>query len=230
MSTQARDYGRLALKVALSSIPVAGPLISEVVNEIIPGDRVDRITDFVTRLDERIAGLEQHLIGGALSDPEFIDLIEEALRQSARAISNERRIYLAELVANSLTDLEIAHSESKHLMRILGELSDVEILWLKWFYLVKSNKSARPFEELHKDALDFQLPTVGSPESEKDRHAVKKSYINHLNRCGLIQDAERAPTPNEDPRFARMRKLLPSEDKEISQFGSLMLRSIGLAS
>ena len=233
LQMQPRDYGRVGLKVVLSSLPVGGPLISEIVNEIIPGDRIDRIADFCTMLDERINGIESKLLIGVLNDPEFVDLVEEALRQAARAISKERRTYLVEMVATSLSKEKLEHLQIKHLMRILEELSDIEILWLKWYDLCLKRENTRPFEDLHKSALDFRLPTMGSTEAEKDHHAIKQSYILHLERCGLVEDQARQPIAKEDnvlsDKLTRARKALPSGGKKISQLGMLMLRSIGIS-
>lgn len=233
LQMQPRDYGRVGLKVVLSSLPIAGPLISEIVNEIIPGDRIDRIADFCTMLDERISGIESKLLIGVLNDPEFVDLVEEALRQAARAISKERRTYLVELVATSLSKDKLEHLQSKHLMRILEELSDIEILWLKWYHLCSTREDRRPFEDLHKNVLDFRLPTMGSTEAEKDQHAIKQSYILHLDRCGLVEDQARQPIANEDTvlagKLSRAIKALPSGGKKISQLGMLMLRRIGIS-
>lgn len=228
-----RDYARVGLKVALSSLPVAGPFISEIVNEIIPGDRIDRIADFCAMLDERINGIEVNLLTGVLGDPEFVDLAEEALRQAARAISKERRTYLVELVATSLSIEKLEYLQSKHLMRILDELSDIEVLWLKWFHLCSTRDNTALFEDLHKNSLDFRIPTLGSTDSEKDTHAITQSYILHLERCGLIEDQARQPIAGEDralaDRLTRARKALPSRGKKISQLGILMLRSIGIS-
>lgn len=69
LKMQPTDYGRAGLKVVLSSLPVAGPLISEIVNELIPGDRIYRIAYFCTMLDERIYGIESRLLIGVLNDP-----------------------------------------------------------------------------------------------------------------------------------------------------------------
>ena len=69
LQMQPTEYGSVGLKVVLSSLPVAGPLISEIANELIPGDRIDRIADFCTMLDERINGIESRLLIGVLNDP-----------------------------------------------------------------------------------------------------------------------------------------------------------------
>lgn len=137
------------------------------------------------------------------------------------------------MVATSLYKEKLEHLQIKHLMRILEELSDIEILWLKWYGLCLKRENTRPFEDLHKSALDFRLPTMGSTEAEKDQRAIKQSYVLHLERCGLVEDQARKPIAKEDnvlsDKLTRAGKAFSSGGKKISQLGMLMLRSIGIS-
>src|ERR1035441_5643861 len=114
IKNQAIDYGTSALKVALGLVPVVGPLLVELIALIIPGQRLDRIGDFAAKLGERTRNLEEEMKKAIRNDPEFTDLVEEALRQASRATTEEKRAYLASLVSNSLAPDAIEHAESKH--------------------------------------------------------------------------------------------------------------------
>src|SRR5690606_28838317 len=96
-----------------------------------PNQRINRVVSFATHLQKRIADLEQDRVRAHLTDENFTDLVEEALRQAARATTDERRQHIASVVAAGLTTEDVSFIESKHLLRILGETNDLEIIWLR---------------------------------------------------------------------------------------------------
>ena len=65
-----------------------------------------------------------------LTDPENVNLFEEGAFQSVRALSNERKEYIANAVANGITGEAKDGLESKRLLNLLGELDDAEIIVL----------------------------------------------------------------------------------------------------
>ncbi len=63
-----------------------------------------------------------------------IDLIEEGFVQASRSLSNERREYIANVVANGISDEEKNYADSKYILKLLGELNDQEVIWLRFFF------------------------------------------------------------------------------------------------
>jgi len=98
LQNTAIDYVASSVKATLGAVPFAGSLLSEIAGSVIPNQRIDRITDFAQRLERRIAHLERDTVRSEMDDEEFTDLVEESLRQAARATSGERREYLASLL------------------------------------------------------------------------------------------------------------------------------------
>lgn len=226
VKAKAVDYLASGARVALSAIPIAGSVLAEVAGSIIPNQRVDRIADFAAKLEERIADLEEAQVRNELHDEEFTDLLEESLRQASRAVSEDRRKYLASLVANSLSIEAVKHSDTKHLMRILGELNDVEVLWLR-HYLVPTLGGDEEFRELHKDIFEPVTATTSSSPEELDEHALQQSYRDHLVRLGLVKEYLRKGKDGL-PEFDRMTGQPKVSRWEASQLGRLLLRSIGM--
>jgi hypothetical protein len=226
VKAQAVDYLASGAKAALSAIPFAGSLLAEVAGSIIPNQRVDRIADYAAKLEERITGLEEDRILKELHDEEFTDLIEESLRQASRAVSEDRREYLASLVASSLSTEAIKHAEAKHLMGILGELNDVEILWLR-YYLVPTIGGDEEFRELHKDVFEPVSATTSSSPAELDNHALRQSYREHLVRLGLVREHLRKGKDGL-PEFDKMTGQPKVSYWQVSQLGRILLRSIGM--
>lgn len=221
------DYVTAGAKAVLSAIPFAGSLLAEIAGSIIPKQRVDRIADFAAKLEQRIEHLERGDVTAALNDEEFTDLAEEALRQASRATTGERREYLAALLASSLSSDAISYAETKHLMRILGELTDVEVIWLR-FYAVPTIGGDEEFREIHKYVLRPKAAHLGSSSEEIDTEALQKSYRDHLIRLGLVT-AQISKGRDGLPEFDRFSGNFKVSHHHTSQLGNLLLRQIGLA-
>ncbi len=222
----ATDYTVAGLKAALGMVPVAGSLLAEIAGSIIPRQRVERIADFAAKLEARIGHLEQAQISKAVTDEEFTDLSEEALRQASRATTDERRGYLANLLANSLTDEAVSFAEAKHLMRLLGELNDVEVIWLR-FFAMPSLQGDKEFRKLHASVLESRRAPLGSSPEQVKARALQDSYRDHLLRLGLTKETIHRG-PDGKPDFDRTTGGFRVAYVHTSSLGSLLLRQIGL--
>lgn len=210
-SEQALEIKRIDILVSvLKSVagfaPCAGSLLAELAN-IIPGQRIDRIVNYLKHLEQRISGMEQNEIKSRLHDEHFSDLFEEGLRQAGQSVSDERKEYIASFVANSLSSEELKYEESRYLLRILGEINDVEIIWL-WYLVRRTNADGKEFRDRHPEILKPVDPDAYSPQARKDKMTLQKSYKEHLARLGLLE-AE-------------------NNDYRTSSLGNLLLRQIGL--
>lgn len=221
------DYVISVAKVALGAFPVAGPLLVELAGIIVPNQRIDRIAKFAADLEERIGHLEEDVIRSALKDEEFTDLLEEALRQAARSTTDERRGYLACVVANSLTRDAIEHAEAKHLLRILGELNDIEVIWLR-FYKVPTNGGDDDFRSKHEEVLKPKFAGIGAPTDELDKAALQDSYRKHLINLGLITGVASTDFDGK-PEFDSTTGDFRKSYYHTSLLGNLLLRTIGLS-
>lgn len=227
IKTNAVDYVTAGAKAMLSAIPFAGSLLAEIAGSIIPKQRVDRIADFAAKLEQRIQHLEKSSATDALNDEEFTDLTEEALRQASRSTTAERREYIAALLASSLSSEAISYAETKHLMRILGELTDVEVIWLR-FYSVPTLGGDQDFRERHANVLHPKAAHVGSSENEIDAEALQNSYRDHLVQLGLVS-AEIAKGSDGAPEFDHFSGNFKVKYHQASRLGLLLLKQIGFA-
>lgn len=227
LKAQATDYVTSGVRSALGALPFAGSLLSEIAGTIIPNQRVDRISDFAKKLEERIHDLEEKSVRSHLEDEEFTDLVEEGVRQAARSTTEERRAYLASLIAMSLTKEAIEHSESRHLLRMLGELSDVEVVWLR-AYDNPVPQEDEEFRERHKHILAPIGAHFGSSKEEIDKEALQKSYKAHLERLGLIAGKVKADR-EKNPEFDHQKGDWKRQSYRTTRLGHLLLRMIDLA-
>src|SRR5882672_6836126 len=105
------DYVAAAARAALGTVPFAGSLLAELAGVVIPNQRVDRLVKFAVALEARLTLLDQQVLRAKLTDENFTDLMEETMHQAARAVTSERRRYLAALLANSVTTRAISYIE-----------------------------------------------------------------------------------------------------------------------
>jgi hypothetical protein len=223
---QSGDYVVIAAKCALGAIPVFGSLLAELAGNYIPNQRIDRITKFALLLEKRLDEVERNVFADRIKTPAGADLLEEGMRQAASSLSDDRREYIANLIANGISSTDIGDHESKHLLRLLGELSDVEIIWLR-FYADRGFTGDQGFREKHAAVLDVQRPHMQSPQSVHDKDALANSYKLHLARLGLLQEQYAVDQKTKLPKTDYSGRL-EVKGYGITSLGRLLLRSIGL--
>jgi len=227
LSTKTPDYVLAAARAALGAVPFAGSLLAEIAGSIIPNQRIERIVDFAKELESRLSELDRSLVRSHLTDENSTDLMEEALRQVARSVSQERRARIAALIANGLKPDDVSFVESKHLLRILGETNDIEVIRLT-SHLFETMGSGKEYWEKHKDVLDSVAPTMGSSQRELDTATLQDSYDEHLARLGLLNARH-----NVDPRtnqlvVDRFTGELEVRGYKLSSLGRLLLKQLGI--
>ena len=217
------DFFAFVARSVLGATPMVGPFFTELVGIVIPNKRIERIEKFATILNEQLYKLGNdfdELKKRIETDEELIDLIEEGFRQSTRSLSDERKGYIASIIANSLSVDAIKAQESRHLLRILGELSDIEIIWLR-YYLVTSMNGDKDFREKHVELTKPISVVASSPQSQRDKAALQKSYKEHLSQVGLLDKRYGSQL---DTRLGGLKL----EGYSITSMGKLLLREIGL--
>ncbi|MBA7576118.1 hypothetical protein ES708_17955 [subsurface metagenome] len=160
-----RDIATTLAKSAVGALPYVGSLATEVISALIPNQRIDRIIDYIVKLDEKVRGIEEEQLKRRFTTPESIDLFEDSLYQVSKALSEERKSYIASLFKNSLTDDQLEHIHYKQLLSILGELNDVEILILKSESLSSMGEKDE-FYKRHENALKPPHATFGASQED----------------------------------------------------------------
>ena len=228
LSPQAVDYVTAAARSVLGMMPFAGSLLAELASTIIPNQRIDRIAKFAEMLERELSNLEQDFVRSQLTDENFTDLLEEGMRQAARSLSDERREYIAQLIANSLSWEDIEYTEARHLLRILGEINDVEVIWLRC-YLHPTIGGDEEFRSKHANILQPVMATLADPPEVHEKEALQRSYKEHLAQLGLLQHRYRTDIETHLPEFDRFTGAMEVQGYEITPMGRLLLRYIGLA-
>jgi hypothetical protein len=226
-----RGVDRLAagLRALVSAAPIGGGALAELIGYIIPNQRMERLVVFARLLDERLREVEEADLRHQLQDETFTDLMEEGAQQAARSTSQTRREYIANLIANSLTREEVSHVESKHLLRLLGELNDVEVIRLG-----SHNNLLGPtrdeYWEAHREVLEPVMAHMGSTQEEHDRSTMQKAYDGHLAQLGLLKPEFKVDRKTKSPEFDSSSGAQKIARHKITPLGRLLCREIGLPS
>jgi hypothetical protein len=216
-----RDGRAAVLRAAAGLFPYGGQALAELIDHLIPNQRVQRIETYLRYLAERLDTLEEGELRSRLRDPERIDLFEDGALQAVRALSDERQQQITTLVANGIADKTCDYLENKRVLRLLGELDDPEIIMLA-AYLPENRTGEyrrRHAHVLKEASHGYRRPAIGEPQREKDRYVVHDAGEQHLLRLGLLSQRQRR-----DRDVGR-----PSRPEALTALGRLLLQRIGIA-
>jgi hypothetical protein len=223
-TTNKTDVSVVFLKGIVGMIPVVGPLAAEVVGAIIPNQKIDRLGKFLQILDKKVEILDQNLLKIRFLTPGFIDLFEDSLYRAARALTEERLEYIAALLKNGLSDEKADYTNYKHILSLLSEINDIEVMLLRAYDLGWRGD----FVEKNISVLKAEPATFGSPPEVMDKEILHKSYKDHLIRLKLLQPTFKHKR-NESPEFDYGTGMLKASYTGISPLGRLLLRYVDLA-
>lgn len=223
MGINKSNIAAIATKGILGGIPYFGPLISEIVFAIIPDRRIQRIETVLKYLVSKIPEIDRPQVEQRIKSPESVDLLEDGFIQASRALSEERKDYIASLIKNSLTNNELKHIEYKKLMSLLSELNDLEIL------ILKSNRISSERDEFwskHRDSITLSPLTLDALQEDKDKYAFLEAYQLHLINIGLLKPYYSQPRKGTLPEFDHKTGMMEASGYSITYLGELLLRSI----
>lgn len=221
------DYVVTAAKAGLGLVPFAGSLLAELAGTIIPRQRLDRLVDFARELEHKTEGIDQELFRTKLGDENFTDLLEESARQAAQAVTAERRQYLAAMVTRGFEASHISFVESRHLLRLLGQINDIEIIWLR-YHAYPFMSGDDDFRMTHAAVLEPIRTHMGSDQDTLDRHALQENYTEHLVSLGLLIRPLVVDSKTGQPHFDKATKTWKTGPAQTTPLGRLLLKHIGL--
>ncbi|MDP9606936.1 UNVERIFIED_ORG: hypothetical protein J2W38_006756 [Variovorax paradoxus] len=229
LAQNATDHLVATAKAGLSAVPLVGSLLSELAASLIPHQRTDRIVDFARKLESRLGDLDQDQLRNKLMDENFTDLVEESALQAVRGVTDERRGYVASLLAAGISDERISFVESRHLLRILGEVNDIEIVWLRFFLAPQIGADAE-FRKNNRAVLEVVrapiYPNAPPDQAASEKAALRANYLAHLVSLGLL-DRRYKLRANGEPQFDKHANQF-AFSYQISTLGRMLLKRIGL--
>ncbi|MBU6172405.1 MAG: hypothetical protein KGQ60_01290 [Planctomycetes bacterium] len=211
-------------------IPYVGSLVAEIVGNVIPNQRVDRIVQFVQLLEERLGNIEKDGLEKRLREPAAVDLLEDAFTQAARATSRERLEHVANVIANGLSDEELQQAEAKRMLWLLGQINDSEVIILRSrLVLTREDVQAdAEFRNKHAELLAPDATHMGSSVDDFDEAALKSSYRQHLHDLGLLRSRFAKPKRGELPEFDEKTGMMKASGADVTRLGKMLLRYLSL--
>ena len=208
IDTNKSDVVANLLKGYLGGLPILGPTIAEIIGNLIPNQRIDRIASLLKVLEAKIDPEERKKVEARMLEEKSVDLMEDGFLQAARALSEKRIEHIASLLKNSLTDEELEQSAYKRLLLLLGEINDVEVITLMAYSMHGIER--QNFWEKHRDILIGEPLRYPASREKVDQDAIFKTYRANLARLDLLESKTQRP----------------SQSYEITSLGRLLLRSI----
>ncbi len=226
LGSTGRDTGVALIKGAVGMVPMAGSMLAEIVSVLIPEQRVERLEAYVRHLNDRLNDIDADELKRLASKPEAIDLFEDGAHQAAKALSDERRQRIAELVASGIKGDEAAQLESKRLLTLLNEVDDAQLIILSSHSHTHSR--SQEFYERNAAVLEPVRAHLGSSQDELDKDTMFRLNRDHLIRLGLLRPRFQQPRRGEMPEFDRDTGMMKTSGRELTPLGRLLLRRIGL--
>lgn len=217
------DFVASTLKGVLGAVPFVGSAIGEAITVFLPEQRMDRFAKYLQEIGEKVesAHLTDQLLQERLSEIERVELLQEGAIHASRSVSDDRRSYLSNMVAHGICSEKIDFSEQMHFMRMLSDLTDVEIIILR-YYLHDGKDGDQEFRGRHKPIYDLPLISQDSTKEDGERLALQMSYRVHLASLGLLQQTNVIEAHIDTIRTTDQK----SAKYEITDLGGLFLKRI----
>lgn len=214
------------LKGSAGAIPYAGGIAAELIGNLIPNQRMDRLVVYTRGINERLDALEEQA-KQKLLDSEAIDIFEDGAYQAVRALSPERQEYILNLVTFGMTGEQHERLQAKRLLNLLKEVDDAQIIILASY--LNENIHNKDFKELHKDIISLPSINMRSNKEDVDKKVIGNLALTQLNVLGLLNEkyeVEKRPNYNMSGNKTENVKI-KTKGYEITPLGRLLLRNIG---
>lgn len=195
------DIGAVIARSALGAIPFFGPLFGEVVTQIIPNQRMDRIVQYLEFLQHDLSEMKDKIetFQRNLSTPHGIELLEDCMISAGRSSSEIRKQRLARLTFKSLTCDPINFSEAKKMINLYSELTDEELIMLVYYREPSYFGSGGNYDDYHTimrakfpEVLEPISATYGQDPEVYRRKALQDSHRETLLQKGLCTKQDRS--------------------------------------
>jgi hypothetical protein len=225
LDTNKTDYAVSITKGILGAIPVVGPLAAEVIGNLIPNQRIDRIKRLLNILEEKVKELDKERLDNEFRKEEFIDLLEDGFYQAARALSKDRLEQISNLIANGLKEEDADYIRYKKFLSLLASLNDIEVMFLIMYGRFEMHDNS--YMEKHIDVLRLKPATLGSSQEDIEKSIVQETYKSHLAELGLVRPRFEKPKKGEYPEFDEKTGKMKASGYELTPLGRMLLKYIG---
>ena len=158
---------------------------------MVPKQKLERVVAFARTLEEVMDTLDARLtvIEARIQTPAGADLLEEAIVQASRAVSQARISRVAAVLAHGLSDDQFQYDRTKKMMSLMEMLTDSEFVLLAFYAqrLTIGSSWHREMMNRHPELLQPVSNAIGRPQAESDRYALRDAYERKLISEGLLE-------------------------------------------
>jgi hypothetical protein len=126
--------GIIAAKGIAAIIPVLGGTITSIWSDIeaLQAKRKhERLEEFYVTLREDVESIKEQINVSFIKQPDFLDIFELTARYIVNERNEEKRILFKNILLNSVTSQECSYDKTEKYLRILDQMSNLEILLLR---------------------------------------------------------------------------------------------------
>ena len=150
-----------ATKSILNLIPLAGSVLAEIVDTLIPNQRLDRIADFLKHLQARISEEDLERIKTL---PERMEILEEGVLQAGLTPHKDRISRIAQITAKGITQDEIDRDKISLLLETIKNISTTDLILLIYHKLLNEKRHTcgkhTAFEDFQKNTQIYLCLTI----------------------------------------------------------------------
>ncbi|WGS19282.1 MULTISPECIES: hypothetical protein [unclassified Bradyrhizobium] len=219
------DRTAAVVRSVMSNVPIFGQALCEIISDLIPNQRIERVERYLELLGRQLE--EMKVSADKVKEPENIDLIEDGAYQAVRALSDDRRRYLARAVATGIADDDAEKLKAKRILVLIGELDNGDMLLLESYNTRNDPKSHREGYQKYQK-LAPERPVIGSPPELIERWQLHAASLQKLERLALLNNHIRVDHETGLPQFDRFSGE-PEGCLSITALGVLVLTRVGLA-
>ncbi|MDO6965791.1 hypothetical protein [Rhizobium alvei] len=234
------DYTVAAGRGGAGFVPVLGGVIGEIITQLVPNQRVDRLAKYLGMLDNRVEVMEHHIKEFIKNDPESIALIEDGAYAAARATSPDRLEKIVACVESGLKGMSEEGYWRRRLLSIYCELSDEETALLYKFYQSSviqigpkppsdnQNKDNNKPKAIKNAKERLELSQSIEASSAKLERVGLLFFANQLQKTERFTSDHTKVSPQLLPIFESSGR--PKGKRRITYLGLRLLLSIGMIS
>ncbi|MET1312405.1 hypothetical protein [Vibrio parahaemolyticus] len=217
-----KSFSEIILRSSVGIVPYVGPFLNELISTFIPDQRSERIEHYQSLLAQKLSALSEDYLNQLGKRPIHLSLLERGYKEAIDAATETRREFIANLVSSGVEKEKIDLELTSHLFRILKEVTDNEVILLRYF-ASRYESEDREFKEKFRDIVEPIHVLALDPDPDKIRRsALRESSVSTLRRLNLIDST--LVSPKSSGSFISTRDdAITYKSSNVTHLGSLFL-------
>ena len=185
-----RDKVTSVIKGVTGAIPIAGPMISEILGSVIPQQRLDRVIEFSGYLEESIIqlGMDIENLQEKLNGPEYSSFFYKSCICAADSTTHNRVSMIRNVFIKGITDINQDVLRYESVLTLLNKLNEIEFTYLYMYHLLKWDiVKFKEYQSQNGGLILYPTIVGGMSQEEKDKENAKLIYSNNLLSLGLLE-------------------------------------------